>query len=71
MSKVVFEKDKCIGCGVCASICPNFWEMDENNKAELKGGNKKEDGTTELEIENIGCNTNTSQSCPVQCIKVE
>ena len=71
MSRIIFEKDKCIGCGVCASICPNFWEMDKDNKAELNGGVQKEDGITELEIENAECNTNASQSCPVQCIKVE
>ncbi len=71
MSKIIFEKDKCIGCGVCASVCPEFWEMSDDNKAVLKNSEQKEDDVYELEVEEAGCNTSASESCPVQCIKVE
>lgn len=27
------HKDLCIGCGLCASICPQVFKMDEDEKA--------------------------------------
>ena len=27
MVKIVHEKWKCIGCGACAAICADHWEM--------------------------------------------
>jgi len=26
MPKVIHEKDKCIGCGACVAVCPDFWK---------------------------------------------
>ena len=32
---VKISKEKCIGCGLCASICPEVFEM-EGSKAKVK-----------------------------------
>ena len=30
------DKEKCIGCGACVSVCPDGFEMDENGKSIIK-----------------------------------
>ena len=35
MTKVIIDQEKCIGCGMCASMNPNIFEMDtETGKAK-------------------------------------
>lgn len=58
--KILFDKEKCIGCGTCASICPDNWEI-KGDKASPK---KKE-------IKEVGCNQEAADSCPVQCIIIK
>ncbi|MFP4022233.1 MAG: CoA-binding protein [Candidatus Paceibacterota bacterium] len=70
MKKIVFEKEKCIGCGACAATCPDFWGIGEDGKADLKEGHE-EDGVIKRDVEEAGCNMEASQNCPVQCIHVE
>ena len=60
MFKIIHNREKCIGCGACASICDN-WEIDENGKAKPK----------KTEVEEVGCNKEAAYVCPVQCIKIE
>ncbi|MBN2202812.1 MAG: ferredoxin [Candidatus Aenigmarchaeota archaeon] len=70
MSKVIHEKEKCIGCGACAAVCPDFWEMADDGKAHLKGSKKSGDNF-ELSVDDVGCNEDAANTCPVQCIKIE
>lgn len=30
------DKNKCIGCGLCESICPEVFELGEDGKARVK-----------------------------------
>lgn len=73
MAKIIQNNDECIGCGSCAMLCPEFWEMDyEKGKAFLKGGKKNEQtGEYELEIAEIRCNKDASDACPVGIIRIE
>jgi len=59
--KVTQEREKCLGCGACVSVCPANWEMDADGKAK----------PLETEVEEVGCNQAAADSCPVQCIHVE
>jgi len=36
--KLVVNRDICIGCGLCASLCPEVFELDEDTyKSKVKG----------------------------------
>lgn len=68
--KIIHEKNKCIGCAACTVVCPEFFEMDEERKAILKGAENK-NGNYELEIKDIDCFQEAVDICPVQIIKIE
>jgi ferredoxin len=54
---VVVDKEKCIGCGLCVSMCPDVFEFKDDNKAHVKASACK------------GCDVKqVAQSCPVQAI---
>ena len=40
MFKISYNREVCIGCGSCVSVCPNNWEMDGD-----KVKPKKKEGT--------------------------
>lgn len=70
--KIVHERDKCIGCGSCAAICPDFWEMAEDGKSFLKNSTvNPQTGYPERSLGKIGCNEEAVNVCPVNCIKIE
>ncbi|MBU1179224.1 ferredoxin [Patescibacteria group bacterium] len=71
MAKIIQNHKDCIGCGTCVILCPKFWEISDDGKAILKGAVKKENGDLELEIDEIGCNKDTEDACPVKVIKIE
>jgi ferredoxin len=70
MKKIIFERDKCIGCGTCSVICPVFWEVGDDGRANLKEGVEADDNF-EKEVEDLECNIEAAQSCPVQCIHIK
>ena len=71
--KIIQKYDECIGCGTCEAVCPKFWALvDEDMKYELKGATKNpETGFLELEVEDVECNKEASDVCPVQIIEIE
>ncbi|RLG21987.1 ferredoxin [Candidatus Micrarchaeota archaeon] len=54
------DVDACIGCGACVAICPDNWEMEGGKSRPIK-----------TEVEDIGCNKEAADACPVQCIHIE
>lgn len=71
MVKIIQEREKCIGCGSCAALCPKFWQMAEDGKSTLI--NSKQDAKTgnyELEADAVECNQEAADSCPVQIIHI-
>ena len=62
MAKFTIQHDKkaCIGCGLCASVCPENWVMDSDGKAK----------PLKTEVDEVGNNKDAQDSCPVACIKI-
>ena len=71
MAKVIHYKEKCIGCGYCAALCPEHWEMGSDGKSHLKGSKETEKDVFEKEVEDVGCNKQAEEQCPTHAIKVE
>ena len=34
--KAIVDKNLCIGCGICVEVCPEVFEMGDDNKAQAK-----------------------------------
>ncbi len=58
--KVKVDRDTCIGCGVCASICPDVFEIDEEGKAKVL-----------VEETDLECVKEAAESCPTGSITIE
>lgn len=69
--KIIHEKEKCIGCGACVAVCPSFWEMKDDNKSHIKNSITTPEGNEELVIDEIFCNQDAADSCPVSIIHIE
>ncbi len=68
--KITLDRPECIGCGTCEALCPDFWEMGEDGQTTLKGS-KQEGDSFILEVDDLGCNMEAAESCPVNCIHIE
>jgi len=55
---VKVDKNKCVGCGMCAGMCPETFQMDLNGKSEVVNG-----AVTD-------CAKNAAESCPVEAISL-
>lgn len=68
--KITHEQEKCIGCGACAAICAERWEMNDSGKSDIKGGKQVGKNQT-IELDSMSCNKEAAESCPVNCIHIE
>lgn len=69
--KVILKRKQCIGCGSCAAVCPNFFEMSDDGLSHLKDSKKEgEEELREIEKNKIGCAKEAAEVCPVQAIEI-
>ena len=73
--KVVYDREHCIGCGSCAVVCCDFWEIGKDGKAVLRKG-KLNPKTAKYEItfewsDERGCNSDAVEVCPAKVITFE
>lgn len=67
--KIILDKEKCIGCGSCAAVCPDHFEMGSDGKAHLKDSSVKS-GEEIKEIKEEDCSGQARDICPVNVIKI-
>ena len=60
--KVIIDKEMCIGCGLCASICPEVFEMGDDGKAKVIEKSTKS---------TLNAVQEAVDSCPVSAISEE
>ena len=53
---IKIDKNKCIGCGLCSSVCEEVFEMRDDMKAHVK------------KQKNLPCVKEAIDSCPVEAI---
>ena len=62
--KANVDKDTCIGCGMCPSICPDVFEMDDDDgKAKVIVSEVPDGKDDEAQ--------DAADSCPVDAISVD
>jgi ferredoxin len=59
--KPTVDQEKCIGCGLCISMCPDCFEW-ENSKSKVKD---------ECVCEGDSCCKDAEESCPTKAIEVK
>ena len=57
--KVSVNKETCIGCGVCACICPDVFEMGDDGKVKVL-----------VEETDLECAKEAAESCPTGSITI-
>lgn len=59
--RITIDKEACTGCGVCESLCPDVFQIGEDEKAHI--------------VNAESCNESNCQeaadSCPTQAILIE
>ena len=61
--KVKVNKDACIGCGACASICPDVFKLNDEGLSEAVKEEVKEEEQDEVR--------DAADSCPTGAIEIE
>ncbi len=74
MTKFIIQYDRngCIGAGVCAAVAPDHWVMNQDGKADLVNAKQVSDGQFELEIDekDLEINKQAAEGCPAVVIKI-
>jgi len=68
--KLIHDRPNCIGCGACAVVAPDFWEMNDDGKSDIIKAAHKTDGSQEkiIDKKDFDINLEAAESCPVEVI---
>ncbi|MCX8166337.1 MAG: ferredoxin [Candidatus Micrarchaeota archaeon] len=71
--RVEHDRENCIGCAACASVCPKHWSMNADGKSDLHEGTKRDsDGWIVKDFEEGEYNDlkQSADVCPVNVIHI-
>ena len=63
MEKLIVDKDKCIGCGMCVNSFPDYFDFDDEGLSEVK----KEEVEPEEKKEIL----DAVEMCPTEAISID
>ncbi len=58
--KIKVDKEKCIGCGSCVSVCPKGFKIKDGKSVPIKD-----------KVDKLGCEKEAESICPVQAISIK
>ncbi|VVB74589.1 Ferredoxin [Candidatus Tiddalikarchaeum anstoanum] len=58
--RIIVNREKCNGCGICVKVCPGNWEILDDEKAHA----------IKIKLKKIGQNISAMQYCPRGAIKI-
>jgi len=61
--KAYVDRDKCISCGLCETLCPDVFELDDESISVVKVDEVPADCET--------CAIESQEECPTDAISVE
>lgn len=56
------DEELCIGCGLCSEICPDIFEMGDDDLAHVINPER---------CQEAGCCEEAAEECPVEAISLE
>jgi len=62
MPTVKIDAEKCIGCGLCESMCADVFELKDDGKAYVKNASKCKSASESCDCKAV------AESCPVDAI---
>ncbi|MBE9467380.1 MAG: ferredoxin [Bacteroidetes bacterium] len=73
MLRIIFQRQKCIGCGSCVEVAPDRWQMNklDGKSILIDAKGKKGFYTIELTNDEYEQNKEVESSCPMHIIRVE
>lgn len=74
MGKYIIQYDRngCIGAGVCAAVAPDHWVMNQDGKADLVESKEVAEGQFEREVDekDLEINKQAAEGCPAVVIHI-
>lgn len=61
--KAYVDREACISCGLCESLCPSVFKLDEESISEVI--------VDEIPKDSESCAIESQEQCPTDAIKVE
>ncbi len=72
MSKIIHDRNQCIHCGACVSVCSEFFSEQDGNIVLNNGTYDTDDrGILEIQEDQISIAQGSVDVCPVACIHIE
>lgn len=72
MIQIIYNRRKCIGCGVCVEEAPSRWRMNNSDGKSvlINGVDKKGLYHTSIQFDELPANEKASENCPANVIKL-
>lgn len=70
MQTVEIDQNKCIGCGMCESTCPEVFRLAPRGESTLTEEYKEEEDNVGGVPESIGCVDDAKENCPSGAISI-